>query len=300
MLVKFTDLKDKIGKVKRGEIKEGLALGVTEIDEYLRFKRGFNIVLGHSNVGKTTTILYLMLLYSLKHDIKWLVFSSENEAYSLVRKIVEYMEGLVIFQIEDDILEARLEWINKHFKIINAEKLYSYKDLLKEASEIKKAWGYDGLLVDPYNSLIKDREVLRGIGGHEYDYQATTEMRIFCKKNDVAIWLNTHAATEATRKIHSKEHEYAGHPIPPMASDVEGGGKFVNRADDFMVIHRYTQHPTDWMYSEIHIRKIKDTDTGGRPTSLDSPIRLRSLPDNVGFAIDGKNILHQLNSPILK
>ena len=51
--------------------------------------------------------------------------------------------------------------------------------------------------------------------------------------------------------------KYGGHPIPPMASDVEGGGKFVNRADDFMVIHRYVQHPSDYMYNFVHIRKVK-------------------------------------------
>ena len=29
--------------------------------------------------------------------------------------------------------------------------------------------------------LIKDPEIVRGIGSHEYDYQACTELRIFCK-----------------------------------------------------------------------------------------------------------------------
>jgi hypothetical protein len=91
---------------------------------------------------------------------------------------------------------------------------------------------------------------------------------------------------------HGSESEYYGHPIPPMASDVEGGGKFVNRADDFIVIHRYIQHPTDWMYSMIHIRKVKDVDTGGRPTPIDSPIKLKSLINNVGFEINGKNLLN--------
>ena len=42
--------------------------------------------------GKTTIVLYLMLAYSIKHKIKWLVFSSENEAYSIIRKLVEYLE----------------------------------------------------------------------------------------------------------------------------------------------------------------------------------------------------------------
>jgi len=107
----------------------------------------------------------------------------------------------------------------------------------------------------------------------------------------VSMWLNTHAATEALRKKHGKGEQYEGHPIPPMASDVEGGGKFVNRADDFWVIHRYIQHPTDWMYSMIHIRKVKDIDSGGRPTPIDEPVRLKSIQNNVGFTIGGNNLI---------
>jgi len=32
-------------------------------------------------------------------------------------------------------------------------------------------------------------------------------------------------------------------------------------------------------------------DTGGRPTPIDAPIRLKSVINNVGFEINGKNLL---------
>jgi len=78
-----------------------------------------------------------------------------------------------------------------------------------------------------------------------------------------------------------------------MASDVEGGGKFVNRADDFIVIHRYTQHPTDFMITNIHVRKVKEIETGGRPTPMEMPIKMRSIINNVGFSIDGMNLIQK-------
>mgnify|MGYP003132592652 FL=1 len=292
MLINFKEQLDKLNQVRTGKIKGGLKLNCPSLDEHIRFKRNnFNVILGHANVGKTTVILYLMLLYTLRHNIRWLVYSSENEAYSLIRKLCEYICCEPINKINKVKLDKSAEYVDSHFKFVNVDKLYSYKDLLDLAENIKKAWDYDGLLVDPYNSLIKDKEVLKGINSHEYDYQATSEIRLFCKKNNVTVWLNTHAATEALRKKHGKGDYYEGHPIPPMASDVEGGGKFVNRADDFFVIHRYIQHPTEWMYSMIHTRKIKDTDTGSRPTPIDNPIRLRSIINNVGFEIDGKNLI---------
>lgn len=292
MLIEFNQQVDKIRDVLKGNIKEGLSLGIPQIDEYIRFKpSNFNVILGHANVGKTNMTLYMMLLYSIKHKTKWLVFSSENEPYTLIKKLVEFLEVEIINRVPEFYLEERLQWINEHFKFIDNNSLYTYKDLLELAKMVKDAWSYDGFLIDPYNSLIKDREVFKGVGGHEYDYQATSEMRVFCKTNNVTIWLNTHAATEALRKKHSAQHTYAEHPIPPMASDVEGGGKFVNRADDFWVIHRYIQHPSDWMYSMIHVRKCKDIDTGGRPTPLEEPIYLKSMRNNVGYEIAGKSLI---------
>ena len=292
MIIDFNAHLEKIKQVRSGKIKEGLKLDFAEIDEHFRYKAGnFNVILGHANTGKTTVILYLMLMYSIKHNLRWLVFSSENEPYTLIKKLIEFMEGNVINKIEEEHFKSRSDFINSHFKFIDPTKLYSYKEILELAENVKKAWNYDGLLIDPYNSMMKDKFLAKTHNGHEYDYFACSEMRVFCKKMQVSIWLNTHASTDALRKRHGERHEYFGHPIPPMASDVEGGGKFVNRADDFLVIHRYVQHPTEWMYSLIHVRKVKDVDTGGRPTSIDAPIRLKSVINNVGFEINEKNLL---------
>lgn len=295
MLINLNEQIQKLKDVKAGRIKEGERLGIPKIDEYMRFKKGnLNVILGHANVGKTTVVLYLMLLYSIKNDTRWLIYSSENEAYTLIKKLIEFLEGKVINKVDSDSFNMRLKWVNEHFKFIDPNTLHTYKTLLSLGEQIHKAWGYDGFFIDPYNSLLMDKEILKGINSHEYHYQVTSEMRIFCKTTNVAIWLNTHAATEALRKKHGPKEMYDGHPIPPMASDVEGGGKFVNRADDFMVIHRYIQHPTDWMYSMIHMRKVKDIDTGGRPTPIDEPIRLRSIVNNVGFEINGQNLIQYI------
>jgi len=292
MIIKYSDLIDKLRQIRSGKIKKGLKLDIPEIDEYFRFKpANFNVILGHANVGKTTTMLYLMLMYSVKHNVRWLIYSSENEPYTLIRKLVEYLEGTILEKISDDHFTKRTQWVDSHFKFIDTNKLYSYKELLSLASAYKDAWDYHGFMIDPYNSLVRDKETPKSINGHEYDYLATSEMRVFCKTKQVSIWLATHASSNALKTKHSDRHDYAGHPIPPLAADVEGGGKFVNRCDDFLVFHRYIQHPTEWMYSLLHIRKVKDTDTGGRPTSIDSPIRLKSVRNNVGFEINQKNLL---------
>ena len=62
-------------------------------------------------------------------------------------------------------------------------------------------------------------------------------------------------------------------------------------------MHRYVQHPTDFMYTHIHVRKVKEVETGGRPTMLQEPIRLKSIPNNVGFTLDEKDMLEVVKTP---
>ena len=303
MLINFDDQISKLQDIRTGKIKEGLKLGFPTIDEWMRFKYGnFNIVLGHANSGKTTLTLFFMLLYSIKHNIKWLVYSSENEPYSIIKKLIEFLAVKPINKITEDEFNKHKEFVFDHFKFIDINELHTYKSLIDLATVIKNAWEYQGFLIDPYNSLLKDRDTLKGISGHDYDYQATSEFRVFCKKHNVSIWLCTHAATEALRKKFPKGHRYENQPIPPMGADIEGGGKYINRADDMYVCHRQIYDPQDWMYTQLHIRKVKDIDSGGRPTSIDEPILLKSIPNNVGFEIGDNQavkgtMIEQLNLP---
>jgi hypothetical protein len=299
MIINYNQHIEKLRQIRNGSIKEGLKLDIPNIDDYIRFKdNAFNVILGQANVGKTSAVLFLMLCYTLKHKKRWLIFSSENQPHSIIRKLVEYLARKPLHLIEEEDFVKLTDYIDNYFKIIDTDKLYTYRDLLELGIQYKNAWNYDGFMIDPYNSLAKDEKLMKSLGGHEYDYQATTEFRLFCKNNNITIWLNVHANTGAIRMLHRMDHEYAGYPIPPMASDVEGGGKFVNRADDFWVVHRYVQHHSDWMYTHIHVRKVKEVETGGKPTSLDEPIRLKSIINNVGFEINGQPIVRMISEDV--
>ena len=102
MLANLDHLEKKILDVKYGRIKQGLKVDVPEIDEHIRFKQNnFNLILGHANVGKTTVILYLMLLYTIKHNVRWLIFSAENTSQSIARKILEFKTGKIVNNVAD-------------------------------------------------------------------------------------------------------------------------------------------------------------------------------------------------------
>ena len=283
----------------KGKYYDTGKIGVDEIDKYLRFKDGeFIVVTGHANVGKTHTLMYLMLLQSYYHSKRWLVYSSENEAHSLKRKLLEFLICKPIQAMDEGTMFRKLDWVDHHFQFVDGNRLFNAFELLDTMEGIRSAYDYTGVLIDPYNSLTTDQKKLGKTGMHEYHYEVASAIRVFAHKNVVTTIVNTHPVTEAMRKIHFKGHPYEGLPMPPNTSDIEGGGKWGNRADSVVVIHRYAQHETDWIYTHIHVRKVKEMETGGRPTPLNDPICLRSVVGNVGFALDGRNLLPIKTDPI--
>jgi len=278
--------------LRDGTFKEGLGIGC-DLDKHLRYKEsGIVVMAGHANVGKTMSILWYFTCLAKKHGLKFAVFSSENEIGSLKDDIITMYCGQTIKSLSDIDFEYAYYWLNEHFKFINADgffeankRLIHYKDILSLFLSMPEDYNFkpDSLVIDPYNSLGRAEDMPQS--QHLYDYTVMAEVRIFCKTNKKSCYILAHGVTEALRKTHPRGHDFEGFSIPLMSADIEGGGKFVNRSDDYVNIHRYTSHKTEWMKTEWHIAKVKNTKTGGKPTFKDNPVILRALPNLVGFEV---------------
>jgi len=275
MILENESGKKYLDSIRNGTFKKGLEIGCP-LDIHLRYKQGtFNVMAGHANVGKTKFILYYYLCLAVKHSKKFLIFSAENSTGGIKRDLIQLHSGKKLEDLDSQQYEYHFNWVGEHFKFIDFESFYrinkrfmNFRDVFKSALEDCKY--FDALVIDPYNSLATCEDI-KG-NSHERDYAVASEFRMFCKQHKKSIYLLAHGNTEALRKRFDSKHDFYGHPIPLMASDIEGGGKWVNRADDFIVIHRLTQHESEWMKTEVHVRKIKETETGGTPTFMDSPV----------------------------
>lgn len=283
---------EMLEKKRKGKLKQGLGIDIVDFDNHIRLKKNeFTVVSGHANVGKTTVVLWIMLIYSVKHGVKWLIYSSENNAWSLIDKLISMRMMEPVDKVSDIEYYKARDFVMGHFKFINDTKSYTAYDLLEIAESILLDEAYDGLLIDPYNSLAKDRSKLGGLSVHDYDYEVATAFRLFCKNNNVAIFLNAHGVSEAMRKFHGKDDEYMGyslegHPRPLAMADLEGGAKWAARCDNMWCIHRYTRHEQLYNCSLIHVNKVKETESGGAPTFYNEPVRLDMNAGNV-FRISG-------------
>ena len=268
-----------IDDYSQGKIQLGLDTGDQRLDEYLRYKKEFVIINGHSNVGKTTTALYLMVNSAIRHGWKWVIYSSENRTASIKMTLMQFAMDMAVGSMNFSQRKQAYKWVQDHFTVINNNQVYSYSDIILFMEKVLRQQHVDAVFVDPYNSLKLDMKN-SSIGVHDYHYEAASEFLTFSKANDIAVWLNMHAVTEAQRRKGAD-----GLPVAPYAEDTEGGGKFVNRADCFLTLHRKVQS-SDHMIrkmSELHVRKVRETETGGQPTPLEDPYCLVMNVSHTGF-----------------
>ena len=171
------------------------------------------------------------------------------------------------------------KWVQEHFTIINNNQVYSYSDIILFMEKVMRQQHLDAVFIDPYNSLRLDMSG-SNIGTHDYHYEAASQFLTFSTANNIAVWLNMHAFTEAQRRKGPD-----GLQVAPYPEDTEGGGKFVNRSDCFLTLHRKVQSPDHNIrkMSELHVRKVREVETGGEPTPLEDPYRMIMNTSHTGF-----------------
>ena len=263
-----------------GKIAMGKGIGSNSLDSSIRYKQGeFTVINGLDNVGKTDFMLWYAMSLSIKHNIKWCIYSGENKSGQLVKKLIQYLTGERVLNMKlADVFHAELK-IKQWFTFIDNKPFYKLDDLLK----IFKEGNYDACLIDPFTGL--DREFVPSA-----NYNFLNTCRNFCENTNINIYVNTHVVTEAARKKYSDNHEWAGYQFPPSKSDCEGGQPFGNRPDAVITIHRLVGHPSMETKTMLFSRKVKDTETGGKVSAIDDPVLL-DFNNGLGFTIDGINPL---------
>jgi archaellum biogenesis ATPase FlaH len=280
-LINKHDISQYLQDYHSGKIKSGLDIGLPELDNEIRYKQGQLVIInGLDNVGKTIWMLWYFLCLSVKHNVKWCIYSGENTAGQLVRQLIQFRTGTHLKNLElKEIFRVELE-IHEWFTFVDNSQFYKTQDLFKIFKESKS----NGNLIDPFTGL--DREFT-----HAANYQFLNECRQFCNQTKQTLYVNTHVVSEAARREYSEKSVFKGYPMPPTKSQSEGGQPFGNRTDDFITIHRLNGHPERNYITEVYIRKVKDTETGGKVTPMDKPIEFE-FNKGLGFTSNNRNVLN--------
>lgn len=256
------DVAGYLRDVRDGTFRLGLPTGFPKLDEYFLFKQGnFVVVNGHANVGKTVVLWYLAMLSAIKHGWKWALLCSENSAGGLYRKMIEFYWRKPLKLLSEKEFAEGMDFVHEHFFVIKNEDSYNFEQVLEMLTAVNAKKGLNSTLVDTYNSLE-----VPGKDPYQHHYNTLNAFRYWTKSQKCCLYVNAHPGTAAMRA-----RDENGHAKPPMMADTEQGTMFAAKADDFLTIHRKVNDELDWRKTEIHVRKIKEVETGGRPTPLSDP-----------------------------
>lgn len=272
---------DILEDIRRNDIKPGYGFDDPGIDVWLRFKeKEFWLNVGNPNVGKSYMMFYLLTILAKTHGLKFLIYSQENDINDIKQTVLEFWLGKKLYGLGDVEFKSGLAKISNHFKFIDPKQIFSYKQVLRQCEIAMEKWEFNAFLIDPYNALTVDRELFSQIGGgHEYHYEVASELVNFAH-NKVALILNHHTVTEIQRGIDSNSQTKV-----PLLSYVEGGGKFVAKADTGTVMHRQIFDKETYNITQIHVQKIRTKRKGGKPTPWARPIELRLSNNGCQFNI---------------
>ena len=263
MILKEGHSLKKILDYKNGLIPKGLGLGIY-FDEYFLHKQGqLNFALGHDNVGKSYFMEWYFLALATNHKLKFTLFMDENESYKVIRDMLKMYYAKPLELMTQMEIEKGVIYLERFFKFIDNKLRYTPEELLKLFDEANT----DVFLIDPFNALKTSLS-------YSSNYDVLNELKMFCKQTEKTIYINAHPATASGRRnsVYPKGHNWEGHITAPFKADIEGGKPFSNKADDFLVIHRLVGHHDLKHTTLVEVQKVKDTDTGGKQTLLDTPV----------------------------
>jgi hypothetical protein len=276
------DSEDYMHKVRTNTLEQGEKTGIPPLDDHFRFKQG-NLVICHGidNVGKSSVLWYLMMLANVNCGWKPLLYCTENREPQVAKSIMQFRCGKKLTDLTQIQYNSLKDWFWSSFGIIKTDEDMDILRFLDICNNLCAKHGYNAVLGDPYNAYA----VPSNANDHKYHLECANNIKKFNRETKVTTFFNCHPNTNAYRNIH-KEGKFKGHIKPPNKGDVDGGAKFPSKADDYMTIHRYTEHATEWRDTAISIRKIKDTETGGKVTPMNKPILIRMNPNGCGFLYD--------------
>lgn len=265
---------------RQGLIESGKGFGYPKLDQYLVLKEAeFYAFVAHSNVGKTTFILWLILISAVVHGWNWMIYTGENNPASVKMRFIEFLTGRKIKDVPEHWFKYALRFVNDHFYLINNDKTYDYITLLGYAESLSKHKSLKGLFIDPYNSLKSN--VTAAKNKHQFDYEAYSDMLAFTNRTKVTLFLSAHTVSEAQRTLDSD-----GNQKMPHATMVEGGVGLYNKVHNFVAINRKIKDPNEWMYTVVSVDKVRNKETGGEPTPKGEPLMFK-MNGAVEFLEDG-------------
>ena len=279
------EMDEYLRAVIEGTLEMGLPTGLNRLNEHWMFKKHHVVWwMGLDNVGKSFIVWYLAVLAAKFHNWKVVIQSSENGNGQLRNKLMEFYLGKSVKLMDDEEIYLARQWVKDHFRIISSKEFHTIEDFLLKCELLyDEGFEFDLVIAEPWNSFDMPVEAAR----YATTIRQLNLLRVF-KEEYAAIWVCDHVSSDAAKRTDTeKDSPYKGYIKPPFKADVEMGQIKAAKCDDFIVIHRLTDHPYRYTETELHIKKIKNVETGGKTTYKNDPVIVKLNSDFCGYTCNG-------------
>lgn len=249
-VITVADVKDRLEQLRRTGIEPGWSTGWKEFDEIYTVKPKYiTIVTGVPTAGKTKFINHLLVNLARQQNIHCTLFSPES--FPVENHISELAELYIgkpfgkpgeTDRMSDDELLRGATWVDQHFSWLAPEETDIDSILALAKTQILRR-DSKVLVLDPYNEITRSRT------DKETDYvsELLKEIRVFARRNDVAVFLVAHP----TKLSLNEEGEY---PLC-TAYSISGSAHFFNKVDFLLSIWRSLKNPH--LPMQVHVQKAK-------------------------------------------
>lgn len=234
-----------------GGLKGGEYAGWAELHPFYSVMPGqLNIVTGIPGHGKSEFVDAMCVNLAHLHGWRTAFYTPENYPYKLhVTKLAEKYVGKPFNQGPSERMSKgefalAMDWIEDRFNWIMPEQP-SLDEIMDRAQALVSRRGIRVLVIDPWNEVEHSRP--SGMSETEYIGISLSKLRIFARKNQVAVFVVAHPK--------SLSKDASGNYPVPNPYDISGSANWRNKADNCMAVWRDLSDDTQPV--SVHIQKIK-------------------------------------------
>ena len=129
-------------------------------------KKDVVVFAGYPNMGKTEFLYFLCMLKSIKDGWKWSIAAFEDKTGDrFFRKLVEMYVGMRLDPEQEKYknhmspnqLKEAIDFCQNHFFYIRPDDSFTREKVFESFRYTVARYGVDGVIIDPYNKMLKER-----------------------------------------------------------------------------------------------------------------------------------------------
>ncbi|RLD56999.1 MAG: hypothetical protein DRI97_06285 [Bacteroidetes bacterium] len=251
-VIKASQVRDDLQKLRDGGFTPGLGCGVEEVDFLFTVKQKLiQFTTGVPGSGKSVWVRW-WLTEMIKHNddlgLKWAMFTPENRPVAReYAKIAEALTGMSIQKgqhnsMSDEMYQKAMRFAEKHFFIIapnktryedfggqlTPDKVNTLDSIQKYLVYLKKTENIFGYVIDAWNKIEHQQPKWQ------------TETQFISEQLDRMIDFNDYWEMFGNVIVHPKKIEMTGENYRmPSLYDIKGSSAWKEKADIGVLIHRY-------------------------------------------------------------